>query len=87
MAILDNPQEDLNVSEVSFMPTAQKWGLYSAAASIIFNILMSLVGFNFSNMMAFAMYGLLIFCRYDRLNDNFWRVEHPRTPHELRRFY
>ena len=60
MAILDNPQEDRNVSEVSFMPTAQKWGLYSAAASIIFTILMSLVGFNFSNMMAFAMYGLLI---------------------------
>ena len=59
MAILDNPQ-DLNVSEVSFMPTAQKWGLYSAAASIIFTILLSLVGFNFSNMMAFAMYGLLI---------------------------
>ena len=60
MAILDNPQEDLNAAEVSFMPTAQKWGLYSAAASIIFTILLSLVGFNFNNMMAFAMYGLLI---------------------------
>ena len=61
MAILDNPQEDLNVAEVSLMPTAQKWGLYSAAASIIFTILLSLVGFNFSNMMALVMYGLLIF--------------------------
>lgn len=60
MAILDNPQEDLNVSEVSFMPTAQKWGLYSAASSIIFNIIVSLIGFDFSNMMAFAMYGLLV---------------------------
>ena len=60
MAILDNPQEDLNVAEVSFMPTAQKWGLYSAAASVIFTIFMSLAGFNFSNMMAFAMYSLLI---------------------------
>ena len=60
MAILDNPQEDLNVSEVSFMPTAQKWGLYSAASSIIFTIVLSLIGFNFSNMMAFAMYGLLV---------------------------
>ena len=61
MAILDNPQEDLNAAEVSFMPTAQKWGLYSAATSIIFTILLSLVGFNFNNMMAFAIYGLLIF--------------------------
>ena len=60
MAILDNPKEDLNAAEVSLMPTAQKWGLYSAAASVIFTILLSLVGFNFNNMMAFAMYGLLI---------------------------
>ena len=60
MAILDNPQDELNTTEVSFMPTAQKWGLYSAASSIIFTILLSLVGFNFNTMMAFAMYGLLI---------------------------
>ena len=42
------------------MPTAQKWGLYSAAASIIFTILLSLVGFNFTSMKSFLMYSLLI---------------------------
>lgn len=60
MAILDNPQEDLYTAEVSFMPTAQKWGLYLAASSIIFTVLVSLVGFDFSSMTSFAMYGLLM---------------------------
>jgi hypothetical protein len=57
MAILDNPQEDINTAEVSFMPTAQKWGLYLAASTVIFTILMSIVGFDFSNMKSMAIYG------------------------------
>jgi Protein of unknown function (DUF4199) len=61
MAILDNPQEDLNTANVPFMPTAQKWGLYLTAGSIIFTILLSLIGFNFTSMGSFLMYSLLIF--------------------------
>ena len=61
MAILDDSQETNNVAEVSFMPTAQKWGLYLSASSIIFTIIMSIVGFNFSSMSSFAMYGSLVF--------------------------
>jgi hypothetical protein len=60
MAILDNPQEDLNTAEVSFMPTAQKWGLYLAAATVIFTILMSIVGFDFSSMKSMAIYGVTV---------------------------
>jgi Protein of unknown function (DUF4199) len=60
MAILDNPQEDLNVAESSFMPTAQKWGLYLAAATVIFTILMSIVGFDFSSMKSMAFYGIVV---------------------------
>lgn len=58
MAILDNPQEDLNTAEVSFMPTAQKWGLYLAAATVIFTVLMSIVGFDFSSMKSMLFYGI-----------------------------
>jgi Protein of unknown function (DUF4199) len=60
MAILDNPQEDLSKADVSFMPTAQKWGLYLAAATVIFTILMSIVGFDFSNMKSMAFYGITV---------------------------
>jgi hypothetical protein len=60
MAILDNPQEDLNTAEVSFMPTAQKWGLYLAAATVIFTILMSIVGFDFSSMKSMMFYGIVV---------------------------
>ncbi|MDZ7881028.1 MAG: DUF4199 domain-containing protein [Saprospiraceae bacterium] len=59
MAILDNPQEDLNTAEVSFMPTAQKWGLYLAAATVILTILISIVGFDFSSMKSMAIYGVV----------------------------
>ncbi len=61
MAILDDSQETNNAPEVSFMPTAQKWGLYLSASSIIFTILISIIGFNFSSMGSFAMYGLVVF--------------------------
>jgi Protein of unknown function (DUF4199) len=60
MAILDNPQEDSNVGNISFMPTAQKWGLYLTAASIIFTILMSIVGFKFDSMMSLIIFSLVI---------------------------
>jgi Protein of unknown function (DUF4199) len=60
MAILDNPQEDLNTANISFMPTAQKWGLYLAAATVIFTILMSIVGFDFSSMKSMAIYGITV---------------------------
>jgi hypothetical protein len=59
MAILDNPQEDGNVANVSFIPTAQKWGLYLTAASIIFTILMSIIGFKFDSVMSLALFGLV----------------------------
>jgi hypothetical protein len=59
MAILDNPKEDINTTDVSFMATAQKWGLYLAAASIIFSILLSLVGFKFDTMTSFMVFGLV----------------------------
>lgn len=59
MAILDNPQEDINTSNVSFMPTAQKWGLYFAAGSVIFTILISIVGFKFDSMMSLGIFGLI----------------------------
>jgi hypothetical protein len=59
MAILDNPQEDINTN-VSFMPTAQKWGLYLTAASIIFTILISIIGFKFDKMTSFMIFGLVM---------------------------
>jgi hypothetical protein len=59
MAILDNPQENVNTEDVAFMPTAQKWGLYLAASSIILTILMSLVGFKFDKMTSFAVFGMV----------------------------
>jgi hypothetical protein len=59
MAILDNPQEDINTSDISFMPTAQKWGLYLTAASIILTILMSMVGFKFDSMTSMMVFGLV----------------------------
>jgi hypothetical protein len=61
MAILDNPQEDINTSDVSFMPTAQKWGLYFGAGFVIMTILMSIIGFNFDKMTSLALYGLTTF--------------------------
>jgi Protein of unknown function (DUF4199) len=60
MAILDNPQEDSNAANISFMPTAQKWGLYLTAASVIFTILMSIVGFKFDSMMSLLIFGLVV---------------------------
>jgi len=60
MAILDDSQEALSTTEVPFLPTAQKWGLYSAAASVIFTIILSMVGFNFTSMGSFLMFSLLI---------------------------
>lgn len=60
MAILDNPQEDINTSTISFMPTAQKWGLYLSATSIIFTILISLIGFKFDKMTSFMVFGLVM---------------------------
>ena len=59
MAILDNPQEDIHTTDVSFMPTAQKWGLYLAATSVISTILMSLVGFKFDTMTSMMVFGLV----------------------------
>jgi hypothetical protein len=61
MAILDNFKEDINTADVSFMPTAQKWGLYLTAASVIFTILMSLIGFKFDTMTSMMVFGLLSF--------------------------
>ncbi len=60
MAILDNPQEGINTSDVSFMPTAQKWGLYLTAASIIFSVVVSIVGFDFDKMTALVVFGLVM---------------------------
>lgn len=61
MAILDDSQETNNAAEVSFMPTAQKWGLYLTAGSVIFTVLLSIIGFNFTSMGSFLTYSLLIF--------------------------
>lgn len=61
MALLDDSQETKNTVEVSFMPTAQKWGLYLTAGSVIFTILLSIIGFNFTTMGSFLTYSLLIF--------------------------
>jgi Protein of unknown function (DUF4199) len=61
MAILDNPQEDSNAVNVSFMPTAQKWGLYFGAAFIIYTILMSMVSLDFEKPMSLVIYGLSVF--------------------------
>ncbi len=60
MAILDNPQEDISTAPISWMPTAQKWGLYFGAASVIFTILMSLVGMDFDKPMSFAIWGITV---------------------------
>jgi hypothetical protein len=60
MAILDNPQENLSTDGLSIMPTAQKWGLYFGAASIILTIVMSLIGFDFDKPMTFMIYSLTI---------------------------
>ena len=60
MAILDDSQETSNAVEVSFMPTAQKWGLYNAAAAIIFTILMSIVGFNFNSMTSMIVFSAVV---------------------------
>ena len=42
--ILDNPNNFVNESEVSFMPVVQKYGLILTAASIIYLLLTSIMG-------------------------------------------
>jgi Protein of unknown function (DUF4199) len=59
MAILDNPQEDLNGAPIPFMPTAVKWGLYLTAASVIFSIIISMVGFSFDSLTSFAVFSFV----------------------------
>ncbi len=59
MAILDDSQETTNAADISFMPTAQKWGLYLSAGSVIFTILLSIIGFNFNSMTSMIVFSVV----------------------------
>lgn len=51
MTILDAPQSPINESTVPMQPVIIKWGLISAAVSIIFQLLLNLVGLKSLPMM------------------------------------
>ena len=55
--ILDNPNNYVNESEVSFLPVVRKYGLIMAAVSIIMTLVTSIIGM--SNFALMALIGLL----------------------------
>jgi uncharacterized membrane protein (DUF106 family) len=57
--ILDNPNNFVNESEVSFMPVVQKYGLILSATSIIYLLLTSIMGMS-NLMMTFLLLIVLI---------------------------
>jgi uncharacterized membrane protein (DUF106 family) len=56
--ILDNPNNFVNESDVSFMPVVQKYTLIMAATSIILTLISSLMGM--SNLILMSLIGLLV---------------------------
>jgi Protein of unknown function (DUF4199) len=56
MAILDEPQGYINEKEVPFLPTVLKWGGISAAVSIIYTLINTMMG----NTSMFSGTGLVI---------------------------
>jgi hypothetical protein len=56
--ILDNPNNFVSESEVSFMPVVQKYTLIMAATSIIITLITSIMGM--SNLILISLLGLLL---------------------------